>query len=173
MPMSFQIFTYRYLLMLSIFMLLHVLTACGGGGDSHLGNGGGGSGVVGLSQHGSTNSHNDSRRGTDCMDCHTSGPGTGVFVTAGTAIGAIDVEYYADSARTDLRASLEVDAYGNFYTVNAIDILTPDMNGFSQGADVTVVMPGEVTRDMSGIVSHTTAGCNDCHNSIAGPRSPL
>jgi len=154
-------------------MLALVLTACGGGGDSNLGNGGGDDGVVGLSQHGSTNSHNDSRRGTDCMDCHTSGPGTGVFVTAGTAIGATDVEYYADSARTDLRASLEVDAYGNFYTVTAIDILTPDMNEFSQGAYVTVVMPGGgTTRDMPGIVSHTTAGCNDCH-SVAGSKSPL
>ncbi len=155
-------------------MLPLVLTACGGGGDSNLGNGGGGDGVVGLSQHGSTNSHNDSRRGTDCMDCHTSGPGTGVFVTAGTSIGATGgyVEYYADSARTDLRAKLEVDAYGNFYTVTAIDILTPNMSGLSQGAYVTIVMPGGATRNMPGIVSHTTAGCNDCH-SVAGSRSPL
>jgi len=60
-------------------MLALVLTACGGGGDSNLENGGGDDGVVGLSQHGSTNSHNDSRRGTDCMDCHTRGPWTRGF----------------------------------------------------------------------------------------------
>jgi len=175
MPMSFQFFA-RYpelLAMLSIVVLPLALTACGGGGSNNLS--GGGSGVVGLSQHGSTNSHNDSRRGTNCMDCHTSGPGVGVFITAGTSVGAAGgyVEYYADMARTDLRAKLEVDAYGNFYTVTAIDILTPDMSGFSPGAYVSIVMPGGGgIRNMPGIVSHTTAGCNDCH-SVSGSRSPL
>lgn len=156
-------------------MLLLVLTACGGGGDSNLGNGGGDDGVVGLSQHGSTNSHNDSRRGTDCMDCHTSGPGTGVFVTAGTSIGGAGgyVDYYADMARTDRRARLEIDAYGNFYTVTAIDILTPDnISGFSPGAYITVVMPGGAIRNMPGSVSHTSASCNVCH-SAGGTQPPL
>ena len=108
------------------------------------------------------------------MDCHTSGPGVGVFITAGTSVGAAGgyVEYYADMARTDLRAKLEVDAYGNFYTVTAIDILTPDMSGFSLGAYVSIVMPGGAIRNMPGIVSHTTAGCNECH-SVSGSRSPL
>jgi len=176
--MSFQLFTYRCcLLVLSISALLFVLTACGGGGGNNLGNGGGSSGsggVVGLSKNGSTNSHNDSRRGTNCMNCHTSGPGTGVFITAGTSIGATGgyVEYYADMARTDLRAKLEIDAYGNFYTVTAIDILTPGTNGFSEGAYVTIGMPSGAIRNMPGIVSHTTAGCNDCH-SATGSESPL
>ncbi|MCF6336809.1 MAG: hypothetical protein L3J84_02485 [Gammaproteobacteria bacterium] len=152
-------------------MLPLLLTACGGGGDSNLGNDGG---VVGLSQHGSTNSHNDSRRGTNCMDCHTSGPGTGIFVTAGTSIGGVGgyVDYYADMARTDRRARLEIDAYGNFYTVTAIDILTPDNSGLSPGAYITVVMPGGATRDMPGVVSHTSASCNVCH-SVSGTQSPL
>jgi len=155
-------------------MLSLVLTACGGGGDSNLGNDGGG--VVGLSQHGSTNSHNDSRRGIDCMSCHSSGgSGTGVFVTAGTSVGGAGgyVDYFADMARTDRGARLEIDAYGNFYTVTAIDILTPDnISGFSPGAYITVVMPGGVTRNMPGSVSHTSASCNVCH-SAGGTQSPL
>jgi hypothetical protein len=148
-----------------------LLTACGGGGG---GDGGGGGGVVGLSQHGSTNSHNDSRRGTNCMDCHTSGPGTGTFITAGTSIPATGgyVEYYSDSARTDLHARLEVDAYGNFYTVTAIDLLTPNGSGFSPGAYVTIVTAGGSRRNMPGIISHSSAGCNDCH-STTGTQSPL
>jgi hypothetical protein len=109
------------------------------------------------------------------MDCHTAGPGTGVFVTSGTAISAAGgyVRYYADSARTNLRATLEIDAYGNFYTVNAIDVLTPDpTTGFSDGAYVTIVMPNGSTRNMPGSISHTSASCNECH-SVVGDRSPL
>ena len=149
-----------------------LLTACGGGGGG--GGTGGNPGVLGLSQHGSTNSHTDSRRGTDCMNCHTSGPGTGVFVTAGTSISATGgyVEYYADQARTDLRARLEVDANGNFYTVTAIDVLTPNGSGFSPGAYVTVVTAGGTHRNMPGQVSHTSAGCNQCHSG-PGSQSPL
>jgi hypothetical protein len=144
---------------------LLLLTACGGGGG---GGGGGVAGVVGLSQHGSTNSHTDSRRGSNCFDCHTNNPGngtgTGVFITAGTT-GATNgfVEYYADSGRTVLRARLEVDGNRNFYTVTPIDILTPNGSGFSQGAYVTIVTSGGARRNMSGSISHTTAGCNQCH----------
>ncbi len=175
--MLFQFFARSvFLLVLSIFVLALVLTGCGGGGGGN-GNPGGGSGdggVVGLSQNGSTNSHNDNRRGTDCMNCHTNGPGTGAFITAGTSIGAAggSVEYYADMARTDLRAKLEVDAYGNFYTVTAIDILTPNNMNLSQGAYITIVMPNGSTRNMPGIVSHTSASCNVCH-STGGTQSPL
>ena len=146
---------------------LLLLTACGGGGGG--GGGGGNSGVIGLSQTGSTNSHTDSRRGQNCFDCHTNPPtgngtGTGTFITAGTT-GATNgfVEYYADSGRTDLRARLEVDGNRNFYTVTPIDILTPNGSGLSLGAYVTIVTSSGSRRNMSGIVSHTTAGCNQCH----------
>lgn len=160
---------------LAIFSLL-LLTACGGGGGGGGGSGGSGGvvGVTGLSQTGSTNSHNDSRRGTDCLDCHTTGgSGTGVFVTAGTTSASNGfVEYYADPARTDLRARLEVDGYGNFYTVTAIDILTPNGSGFSQGAYVTIVTSGGSRRNMPGVISHLSAGCNECHSG-PGTQSPL
>lgn len=164
----FQSFTHRSVLLILVSIYALLLTACGGGGNP---------GVVDLSQTDSTNSHTDNRRGTNCLqsDCHTSGgAGTVVFITAGTSISATNgfVEYYADLARTDLRARLPVDAYGNFYTVTAIDILTPNMSGFSLGAYMTIVMPNGSTRNMSGIVSHTTAGCNSCHRS-GGSRSPL
>ncbi len=178
--MLFQLFARHPLLplILSISVLFFMLTACGSGsGNGKLGNGSNNDdgGVIGLSQKGSTNSHNDSRRGANCMECHVNGgPGTGAFVTAGTAIQATGgyVEYYADLARTDLRARLEVDAYGNFYTVNAIDLLTPNMSGLSPGAYITIVMPGGTTRNMPGAVSHTSASCNVCH-SAGGTQSPL
>ena len=148
---------------------LLLLTACGGGGGGG-GTGGGNPGVIGLSQHGSTNSHTDSRRGQNCFDCHTNPPGngtgTGTFITAGTSIGATGgyVEYYADMARTNLRARLEVDGNGNFYTVTAIDVLTPNGSGLSPGGYVTIVMASGSRRNMPGGISHTTAGCNDCHS---------
>ena len=154
---------------------LLLLTASGGGGG--VGDNGRNPAVAGLSQTGSTNSHTDSRRGSNCFDCHTSNPGngtgTGTFITAGTT-GAANgfIEYYSDSARTNLRARLEVDGNNNFYTVTAIDILTPNGSGFSQGAYVTIVTSGGSRRNMGGIVSHTTAGCNECHRS-GGVRSPL
>jgi len=160
--------------------LLFLLAACGGGGgdgggdDGGGGGGGGNPGVVGLSQTGSTNSHNDSRRGTRCADCHTNGPGTGVFITAGTSISGTGgfVEYYEESNRTTLRARLEIDAYGNFYTVTEIDLLTPNSMDFSLGTYVTIVMPNGTRRNMTGVISHTTASCNECHTS-GGSRSPL
>lgn len=155
---------------------LLLLTACGGGGSG--GGSGGGAGVVGLSQTGSTNSHTDSRRGSDCFDCHTNPPtgngtGNGTFITAGTT-GAVNgfVEYYSDSARTNLRARLEVDGNNNFYTVTPIDILTPNGSGFSQGAYVTIVTSTGSRRNMPGVISHTSAGCNDCHSG-PGSQSPL
>lgn len=131
-------------------------------------------GIVGLSLHGSTNSHTDSRRGQDCMICHTSGPGTGVFITSGTSISDAGgyAEYYADSARTDLRARLEVDAYGNFYTVTPIDILTPNGSGLSQGAYISVVSANGARRNMPGAVSHISSSCNECHT-VAGSSPPL
>lgn len=170
MPLHYFSRRSALLLAFSVFALL--LSACGGGGGGG-DESGGDPGVVGISQTGSTNSHTDGRRGTDCMGCHTSGPGTGVFITAGTTRASNGfVEYYADMARTILKAKLQVDGYGNFYTVTAIDILTPNAMNFSQGAYVTIVSSSGARRNMSGVISHTTAGCNFCHRS-GGLRSPL
>ena len=145
---------------------LLLLTACGGGGGGDDDNGS----VAGLSQHGSTNSHNS---GQNCFNCHTDDPGNGTgegtFITAGTATSAIGgyVRYYSDIARTDLLAELEIDAYGNFYTVTAIDDLIP-MPTFSVGTYVSVFPAGGSRRDMGVKVSHSTAGCNECHGSSQG-----
>lgn len=153
---------------------LLLLTACGGGGGGDSDNGGT-LGVVGLSQHGSSNSHNDSRRGQNCFNCHTNPPGngtgTGTFITAGTTTSTIGgyIEYFSDSGRNNLVARLEIDAYGNFYTVTPITELTPDpMSGFSLGTYVSVVTAGGSRRNMGVAVSHTTAGCNECHGSSQG-----
>lgn len=155
---------------------LFLLTACGGGGGDGDPGDPGNPGVAGLSQHGSTNSHTDSRLGQDCMDCHTNGPGIGVFISSGTAISAAGgyVEYYATSGRTGMpNVNLQIDAYGNFYTVTAIDLLTDGGSG-SPGAYVTIVMPNGSRRNMPGNISHLTPSCNECHGAAgAGQPSAL
>jgi hypothetical protein len=177
---SAPFFKAHFILFAFSVMTLLLLTACGGGGGG--GGEGGIAGVVGLSQHGSTNSHTDSRRGDNCLKsgCHaTGGAGTGIFITAGTATSAIGgyIEYYSSNTLRDnstLVAKLQVDANGNFYTVTAFPALTPDpMSGFSTGAYVTVVTANGARRNMSGIISHTqtSAGCNNCHR--VGDRGPL
>lgn len=176
--MTTPFFTINFILFAFSIASLLLLSACGGGGG---GGDGGNLGVPGLSQHGSTNSHSISdpqnRNGANCMDCHTNGPGTGVFITAGTARSAIGgyVEYYSSDTQRDastLVAKLQIDAYGNFYTVTAIDVLTP-VGNVSQGAYVSIRMPDNTRRDMSpAVISHTSAGCNECHRS-GGVRSPL
>jgi len=192
--MPFQIsarfFKISHILSAFSIALLLLLTACGGGGggdgdDGGDGDGGGGGGVAGLSQHGSTNSHTDNRRGDNCLKsgCHSAGgSGTGVFITAGTAMSAIGgyIEYYSSDTLRDpstLVAKLQIDAYGNFYTVTPIDVLTPNIpngsGGFaSQGGYVTVVSPGGTKRNMSGLITHTNSGCNFCHR-LGGVKSPL
>ena len=146
---------------------LLLLAACGGGGGS----GGGGAGVVGLSQHGSTNSHNG---GTDCLSCHSPGnSGTGNFATAGTASGSSGetVRFYSDSSRNNLVAKLEIDAYGNFYTVTEIDelVYNPTL-GYTPGVYVSITN-GSNERDMPGIITDNPS-CNFCHSG-PGTQSPL
>ena len=145
---------------LSIATLL-LLTACGGGGgdDDDSGNN---IGQVGTSSNNSTRSHN---AGVACSDCHkTGGTGQGIFTVsgtiytsgAGTAVAPNGtVKIYSDMNRLNLVTTLEVDAKGNFYTVNAIDGLT-DTGGGIAGVYVTVG-----SRNMPGNVS--ASACNSCH----------
>jgi hypothetical protein len=117
--------------------------------------------------------------------CHaTGGAGTGVFITAGTAMSAIGgyIEYYSDDLLRDnstLVARLEVDANGNFYTETTFDALTPSIliggTLYSPGAYVTrVTSSGTKTRMSPAVISHepTSAGCNECHRT-GGVKSPL
>lgn len=138
---------------------LLLLTACGGGGGSDDGNN---IGQVGTSSNNSTRSHNV---GKVCSECHKAGgSGEGIFTIAGTvytngAGSAVApngmVKIYADINRLNLVRTLEVDAKGNFYTVDVIPGLT-DTGGGIAGVYVTVGannMPGNVS----------SSACNSCH----------
>jgi hypothetical protein len=142
---------------------LLLLTACGGGGSDGGGSGGGANvGVVGTSKNNSTRSHN---AGVACSDCHKAGgTGQGIFTVSGTVYtnGAGStvapngtVKIYSDMNRLNLVTTLEVDAKGNFYTVDPVDGLT-DIGGGIAGVYVTVG-----SRNMPGSVSSNA--CNSCH----------
>ena len=164
--MRFQIttpfFTINVILFAFLIASLLLLTACGGGGGG--GDAGGNIGQVGTSSHNATRSHN---AGADCSDCHYSGgTGQGVFTVAGTVFTSGSgntvapngmVKIYADQTRNTLVATLEVDAKGNFYTVDPIDGLTDTGSGIA-GVYVTVG-----NHNMGGTVSTYANGCNTCH----------
>lgn len=142
------------------------LGACGGAPSGDGGDGGVIS-EVGVSHTGSRLSHNDSRRGADCMTCHKSGgTGQGVFTVAGTAYNGSSpassgtVYFYTSNSRTTLITTLEVDAYGNFYTVDPISQLT-DTGGGVAGVYVNVD-----SASMPGLVSN--GSCNECHSPDGG-----
>lgn len=131
--------------------------APGGGGD------GGVSGEYGLSHTGSTRSHNV---GQDCLNCHKEGGiGDGVFSVAGTVYNGAtpatsgSVYLYADLAKTVLVATLEVDAYGNFYTIEPIS----QLSGPGGVAGVYAKVNGT---SMPGVVSN--GSCNECHSPAGG-----
>jgi hypothetical protein len=141
------------------------LGACGGGGGGSGGSDGGGdTGEYGISHSGSTRSHN---AGENCMSCHkTGGTGDGVFSVAGTVYNGSSpaasgtVYLYADKAQTMLITTLEVDAYGNFYTIDTVAELT------DSGAGIAGVYAKVNGSTMPGVVSN--GSCNECHSPAGG-----
>jgi hypothetical protein len=134
-----------------------LLTACGGPASSEGGDGAV-SGEYGVSHTGSTRSHNV---GQDCLNCHkTGGIGDGVFSVAGTVYNGSTpatggtVYLYADKAQTVLLKTLEVDAYGNFYTIDAI----AELSGPGGVAGVYAKVNNST---MPGVISN--GSCNNCH----------
>ncbi|MEI6577640.1 MAG: hypothetical protein WCO63_15805 [Bacteroidota bacterium] len=114
-----------------------------------------------ISAHFGSKSHNS---GKDCMHCHKVGnDATGWFIVAGTVYdttgsgrmpnGTIRL-YTAPDGTGILRATVEVDANGNFYTTEKVDYsggLYPEITG--------------TTGDVHMMPSPTTNGaCNTCHD---------
>lgn len=116
--------------------------------------------VTNISSTGSNKSHN---MGQNCMNCHTSGgKGEGIFKAAGTVYNAAKTAtlssgtvylYTGPNSTGSLKATIAIDAKGNFYTTESID--------FSGGLYPSI--QGATTKNhMSTSIS--TGQCNSCHN---------
>jgi hypothetical protein len=116
--------------------------------------------VVKISQNGLMESHNE---GQDCMTCHREGEsGTGWFRVAGTVYeenlsspspNGIVRLYTGPDGLGSLRATIEVDGKGNFYTTESIEFwngLYPLVTGASGSS---IGMPAPITN----------GACNSCH----------
>ena len=118
-------------------------------------------GQTNISQNGSTRSHNNAQ---NCMNCHRSGGGgKGCFTVAGsvymmngtTPAGNGTVKLYTgENGSGTLRATIQVDALGNFHTTSGVDftgglypLITPAGGGSGAHMDDPV----------------TTGACNSCH----------
>lgn len=113
-----------------------------------------------ISSYNSDESHN---MGQNCMHCHnTTGKGKGTFMAAGTVYdslmtttrknGTVKI-YTGPNASGTLRASIEVDGQGNFYTTENID--------FAGG--VYPIITGS-SGDIHYMTETISMGqCNSCH----------
>lgn len=116
--------------------------------------------VKNISSNNANESHN---AGRNCMECHVSGgPGKGWFQAAGTVYnstysavqpnGVVKLYTGPDGTGT-LKATIEVDAKGNFFTTDAIDFtggLYPKLTGTS---GTSMAMGSSITMGQ----------CNSCH----------
>ncbi len=121
-----------------------------------------------ISQHGTTTSHTDERRGQNCMNCHIQGTGNPyIYSMAGTVYQLNDPTqvypnatlnlYSRPDGKGDLAATIEVDANGNFFTTEPIDFtagLYPAITG--NASDDPIYMPA----------STASGECNNCHNGV-------
>jgi hypothetical protein len=113
-----------------------------------------------ISSYNSNESHN---MGQNCMNCHnTNGKGSGTFMAAGTVYDSLmtttrkngTVRLYSGPNQTGtVRASIEVDGHGNFYTTENID--------FAGGVYPTVTGSSGDLHFMSESIS--MGECNSCH----------
>ena len=118
------------------------------------------SGDSNMSQTGDTKSHN---AGQNCMNCHKAGGnGDGQFNVAGTVYNAqlastfpnavIKLYSQANGSGT-LRATINGDANGNFFTTEAVD--------FTGGLYPAILGSGTNIKYMSGPI--TSGACSSCH----------
>ncbi len=111
-----------------------------------------------TSQAGDGESHN---AGQNCMNCHYSeGQGEGWFTVAGTVQGNFTgalVHIYADSTQSPVK-TIEIDALGNFYTTDPIDI--------SAGIFAAIELPDGSLKKMPDQLF--TGQCNLCHGVTTG-----
>lgn len=112
-----------------------------------------------VSNHNGTESHHE---GENCMNCHYSGgSGDGWFTVAGTVYDSLKTTPYPNSTVTllalsngvmRLAATIEVDAYGNFYTTQQIDFEN----------ELHVSVKGNLdSQDMHATIAN--GRCNSCH----------
>jgi hypothetical protein len=117
-----------------------------------------------ISSYHSDESHHT---GENCMNCHSSGgPGEGWFTIAGTVYAEdqstpypnATIRLYTGSGESgSLKATVEVDQKGNFYTTENIDF----------GDGLYAVSEGETsTKNMGTLL--TTGKCNQCHGESTG-----
>lgn len=112
-----------------------------------------------ISSYSSTESHNN---GQNCMSCHVSGgDGEGWFIVAGSVYDTTLTQpftnatvklYTGPNGTGTIKATLQVDKKGNFYTTESID--------FGSGLYPAVVGP-TVTKYMNSTIS--SGQCNSCH----------
>ena len=111
-----------------------------------------------ISENGDDDSHN---MGQNCMNCHTNGPGEGVFKIAGTVYDTAlvnpnpnsRVEFYDAPTGGNLKYTLEIDANGNFYSSEHFD--------FGTGLYPKVISASGQSRSMNS--PFTGGGCASCH----------
>ena len=111
-----------------------------------------------ISRNGEDESHN---MGLNCLNCHTNGPGEGLFKIAGTLYDSTlvntvpngRVEFYDAASGGNLKYTLEVDANGNFYTTENIN--------FGSGLYPKVIAPNGDSKMMNSPFSG--GGCAFCH----------
>lgn len=112
-----------------------------------------------ISSFSSKESHN---MGQNCMTCHSSGgEGEGWFNAAGTVYDSLQTSTYANAiiklysgpnGSGTVKATIEVDGNGNFYTTDNIDFgsgLYPSVKG------------NNITKYMGSTI--TMGQCNSCH----------
>ena len=125
-----------------------------------------------ISQHGTTTSHTDERRGNNCMDCHTEGTGNPyIYTMAGTVYQQNDpTQVYPNATiflydkvngKGNLIASIEVDNNGNFFTTESIN--------FTEGLYPTIVGNSSLA-PLHMPASTTTGECNGCHTGAGTQR---
>jgi hypothetical protein len=114
---------------------------------------------VNISAHNTSKSHN---MGKNCMGCHKSGgPGYGWFNAAGTVYdnsgsanypNATVKLYTGPNGTGTLKATIEGDNFGNFYTTEIIDF-SGGLYAAVEGANSTQYMPAALSMGQ----------CNSCH----------
>jgi hypothetical protein len=139
-----------------LMLFMGVLTSCRKESEDDEG----GCGATNISAAGERESHN---MGRNCMNCHVNGGnGEGCFTAAGTVYTAGNLSqtkantvvklYTAPNGGGTLKATINGDALGNFYTTNGID--------FSGGL-YPALTSGTRTIYMSQPI--TQGACNGCH----------
>ncbi len=120
----------------------------------------GGCGVSNVSAANTSRSHN---QGQNCLSCHRSeGSGKGCFTAAGTVYktdGSIQPNtiirlYTQPNGQGELRATINGDNLGNFFTTNTINYSGGLYPAVQSASGEIAYMPSSIT----------SGACNSCHN---------